>query len=582
MTTVLGNGHERVTGVDVPVGVLRQVEEAVLGAIQASSSCEGSVWIVERNVLRPVLAIGPDAAAYLELSLPLSPGSRTGVRKPRALHIRNAGSLKAVPRAFLDLARAFGVDVELALERVQFLASRGLRSLAVAPILSGRGVIGLIIVASEHADHYDKKALRYLRALSSQLGVALQSRALLQEETSRLELLEAYGTASALIAGTVRVDEALARIAESAPPVASCTDCAVYLWNDESERLVGVAASPAYRDAVTTTPIGLEEDSAVAEAFENQKAVVYEDVGAIPCTLPEGRCLACRLGMKAMVAMPLSAVGESVGVLVVSDARGPRPFSDEELDRLRVLADHAAVAIQQARLAQALEERELELRHLSDELIQAHEEERRGVAREIHDGVAQSMAALALEMALADTCMHEHKLTEVEQHCQNALRIRDETAESVRRISDELRPRILDEMGLVPALRWHCREVAERTGLDVVFDGTDRGDVDPAAALALYRVAQEALANAARHAGAQHVSVRLRRTSRRLELTVVDDGKGFDPNERRLHPRGIGLLGMRERVRQLQGDTTVMTEPGQGTTVTVALPANPEGREASA
>jgi signal transduction histidine kinase len=140
---------------------------------------------------------------------------------------------------------------------------------------------------------------------------------------------------------------------------------------------------------------------------------------------------------------------------------------------------------------------------------------------------------------------------------------------SIRDISLLLRPSMLDDLGLIPALEWQARETSRRTRIDVRVSAENVDDSLPdAIRTCVYRVAQEALQNVARHSGASHARIAVSQSDTMLSLTVEDNGSGFDPRR----TRGMGLLGIEERVRQLKGRLEVQSEPGKGTTVRVTLP----------
>jgi signal transduction histidine kinase len=195
---------------------------------------------------------------------------------------------------------------------------------------------------------------------------------------------------------------------------------------------------------------------------------------------------------------------------------------------------------------------EAQARALSAQLLDAQEEERRAIARELHDEVGQSLSGALLE------------------EVSPALRSRLEDAvDSVRRIALSLRPSMLDDLGLVAALEWQAREIGNRTGLDVEVRADDSaGELPDAHRTCIFRVAQEALRNSARHSGATHVKVALEKAVRGVTLGIEDNGKGF----RGGRTRGLGLLGMEERVAQLGGSFRLRSEPGRGTTVLAELP----------
>jgi signal transduction histidine kinase len=193
-----------------------------------------------------------------------------------------------------------------------------------------------------------------------------------------------------------------------------------------------------------------------------------------------------------------------------------------------------------------------ETHRLSAQLLAAQEEERRSIARELHDEVGQALSGLLLE---TDPARVRARL--------------EDAVDSVRRISLSLRPSMLDDLGLVAALEWQAREVANRSGMNVeVRAAEDAGELPEELRTCIFRVAQEALRNCARHAKATRVRVGLERAGRTIALSVVDDGKGFQP----ARTRGMGLLGMEERVAQLGGSLRVEAAPGIGTTLTVELP----------
>ncbi len=209
---------------------------------------------------------------------------------------------------------------------------------------------------------------------------------------------------------------------------------------------------------------------------------------------------------------------------------------------------------------------EAEARGLSTQVVQAQEQERRAIARELHDEIGQSLSGILLDVGKAARAGGSPEV-QVQLH---AIAERAErTVDSVRRLALSLRPSMLDDLGLVAALEWQAREVGQRSGLDVQVQAEDSaGDLPEAHRTCIYRVAQEALQNCARHASARHVRVGLERAVSVVILRVEDDGKGFAANR----TRGLGLLGMEERAAQLSGRVRVQSEPGHGTCVTAEIP----------
>ncbi len=209
-----------------------------------------------------------------------------------------------------------------------------------------------------------------------------------------------------------------------------------------------------------------------------------------------------------------------------------------------------------------------ELQDLSARLVAAQEEERRSISRELHDEVGQSLSALLVEAGNAAARVPLESI-EVRRHVESIKRLAEASVNVIRNMSLLLRPSMLDDLGLVPALEWQAREVSKRTGLRVeVTADENAGELPDAHKTCIYRVVQEALHNCARHAQARSVMVEVRQETSKILLSVEDDGHGFD--SRRI--RGLGLVGMEERVHHLGGALSVRSRPGKGTTVAVELP----------
>ena len=218
------------------------------------------------------------------------------------------------------------------------------------------------------------------------------------------------------------------------------------------------------------------------------------------------------------------------------------------------------------RLERELDLRRADLQELSTLLLRAQETERRALARELHDEIGQSLSAILMETEGAEC---DDLPAPARQHLDSIKGLAEKTVEQVRDLALLLRPSMLDDLGLTPALNWHARETSKRTGLDVVVSADEAIDSLPDEhRTCIYRLVQEAVNNAVRHANARTVEVEVRKEHQKVEVTVQDDGAGFDTR----FLRGLGLLGMEERVRRLGGRLTIASEPGRGTRVHAVLP----------
>jgi signal transduction histidine kinase len=218
------------------------------------------------------------------------------------------------------------------------------------------------------------------------------------------------------------------------------------------------------------------------------------------------------------------------------------------------------------RLERELDLRRADLQELSTLLLRAQEEERRSLARELHDEIGQSLSAILMETEGAEGA---GRPVGIREHLDSIKGLAERTVNQVRDLALLLRPSMLDDLGLTPALNWHARETSKRTGLNVAVSADEAIDSLPDEhQTCIYRLVQEAVNNAVRHAHARNVEVAVRRRREKVEVTVQDDGAGFDTR----FMRGLGLLGMEERIRRLGGGLKISSEPGRGTLVHAALP----------
>ncbi len=221
-------------------------------------------------------------------------------------------------------------------------------------------------------------------------------------------------------------------------------------------------------------------------------------------------------------------------------------------------------------LLDALTSDRARMRRLASLVITAQDEERSRIARELHDSTAQSLTAIVLQLSAA---ARDARAPEIAARLSDVKEMAGMALEEVRTLSHRVHPRVLDDLGLVPAVRWLARQARDSSEVDITVDAMGDTEHIPAqAASVLYRVAQEALTNAVRHAAPTTVAITVRADADTATLEVSDDGRGFDIAEAEARRPGMGLFSMRERVSLVDGELDLTSAPGSGTRVVASVP----------
>ncbi|HLA58534.1 MAG TPA: PAS domain S-box protein [Puia sp.] len=213
-----------------------------------------------------------------------------------------------------------------------------------------------------------------------------------------------------------------------------------------------------------------------------------------------------------------------------------------------------------------------EIRQLASHLQDIREEERAGIAREIHDELGQQLTGLKMDMSWVSKRLNAEANGEINQKINGTLELLDVTIKTVRRIATDLRPSMLDDLGLLATVEWQCDEFERRTGITTRFiEDMTEFEFPARMAIGLFRICQESLTNIARHSSAKNAIISIQQMSGELQLTISDDGKGFDAHKIG-HKKTLGLLGMRERTLMMGGKYQIVSEKGSGTTLSIRIP----------
>jgi len=230
---------------------------------------------------------------------------------------------------------------------------------------------------------------------------------------------------------------------------------------------------------------------------------------------------------------------------------------------------------ERVRAEQGMIQSHKELRELASHLQDIREEERAGIAREIHDELGQQLTGMKMDISWVTKKMNGDESHSLKEKLTGTLGLLDETIKTIRRIATELRPSILDDLGLMAAIEWQSQEFEKRTGIHTRFTSEiAEQSFTPAMSIALFRICQESLTNVARYAEATDVSISLNKNNSEFLLTISDNGKGFDVTKIG-YKKTLGLLGMKERTLMMGGKYEIVSHPGKGTTILVRIPDQP-------
>jgi signal transduction histidine kinase len=212
---------------------------------------------------------------------------------------------------------------------------------------------------------------------------------------------------------------------------------------------------------------------------------------------------------------------------------------------------------------------------MSRRLVDMQEFERRQLSRELHDRVGQNLTALSINLDILKTQLSGNGHEAFRSRLSDAATLLEATSGAIENVMSELRPPMLDDYGLLPALQWYANEFSSRTGIQVAVDGDEQMErLSQASEIALFRIAQEALNNVAKHAHASRVRITLVRSDARLVMSLTDDGAGLEaaPATGSKRRPGLGMVTMRERTQAVGGQFEIGAAPGRGTQVVVRVP----------
>ena len=491
---------------------------------------------------------------------PAAPGSLSVT----ALPPETAGHLAEIGREMAEKAIQSG-EMVLALRQGPTLkpvpaSAEGWSTMAL-PIRSRDRLLGAIYLADEASNRFRQGDLELLKAICNEVGVAIENAQLHQNLERQLQTEQYLNSVSEELTSELDLERILPTVLKIAQNLVRADGGAIALLDRESERMVF-----SYLENLPTelqgTTIRLDEGLTGA-VIAGGKPILVNKYPEFPQALEQF----VAAGIVSIVGVPLIRGGQSYGVLLLTSLKRVKSFSERDIAFLEAIGRQAAIAIENAYLY-------TNMRFYVQQVTRAQENERRRIARELHDDTIQNLIVLSRRTwELAQEEGFDEETSDQVLGVQEAL---DQMIVNCRNFSQDLRPSILDDLGLVPALRGLVTQLTKQSGITADFRVYgDLGRLPPEHELTLYRIGQEALSNVKRHSGATHVKVNIRFSEDETSLELSDNGAGFRvPNlTSNLAAAGkLGLIGMMERARLLGGDLRVQSEPGEGTCVMVSVP----------
>ena len=427
--------------------------------------------------------------------------------------------------------------------------------LGVPIMLRGKAFGNLYLTEKAGGADFTEEDVEVVTLLAAQAAVAIENARLYESATRWLRQLESLTEIGTALAGELDLPKLLALVAQRLRTLVDARYVLIALPEETGALTIAAADGEGAGDLLgARLPTAHSKSGRVLERRRGERVDDLESDEEV------AHEFAASFGVRTGLYVPLVAHGRAIGVIIAHDKTGGDPrFTEDDLRLTQAFADRASVAVDLSkRVAQDALRR----------VVAAQELERQRLARELHDETGQALTSMLLGLKAAEDAGGQ---AEMRAAISSLRELVVATLHDVRRLAVELRPRALDDFGLVPALERLTETFGEQTGIEVGFEhnlGEDRlpGEVETA----LYRIVQEALTNVLKHAGARHVSVVLTRRDGALTALVEDDGRGIDRSSP--HEGGLGLVGMGERLGLLDGTLSVESTEGRGTTIVAEVP----------
>ncbi|MGD1992039.1 MAG: GAF domain-containing protein [Anaerolineae bacterium] len=433
----------------------------------------------------------------------------------------------------------------------------------IVPLKSKDRVQGVLAVASRRPRRFPPQDLSLIQAIGNQIGVAIENAQLHRDVARQLSIQRQLNEVAQKITSELELDRVLPTVLQLAEELIRA-DAGVIGLHDRERHCIRYPYIHNLPVEITEVTVS-EENGLAGQVIATGLPAILEDYSVYPHAIPEfvGAKLA------SVVAVPIVSGNQRFGMLAVGSLEEPRRFRAADARILTVVGRQAGIAIENAQLYE-------NMRFYARQITRAQEAERKRIAREAHDETAQLLVALTRRLdALVGGDLPPESIKE---RVEELRRIATDTLRSVRRFTSDLRPPVLDDLGLLPAVKGLIADLKdEGIEIELRVNGEVRR-ISPDEELTLFRIVQEALNNVRRHAEATRGAVEISFQPRRVKVLVEDNGKGFVAPDQPVDLAAsgkLGLIGMHERARILGGTLSLQSRPGEGTRVVAEVPVQP-------
>ncbi len=423
--------------------------------------------------------------------------------------------------------------------------------------------------------------LKSLETIGQQIGFAVNQTRLYHCLHKQIDALKVLNEAGKSLSKSLNLEQALASTVNSLRKMIGVSNSYIFMTDDKRNYLTGVAASGQLGNAVRKMEFKSSENSLVPLTARERHPIIVENASREAII---GKKWMKTFKSRSLLSVPLINKERVLGVMILDECRFYRKFRDEEVEKIVGLAEQVTLSIENAKQYHAVSRHRERLQTLSSAIVNIQEEEHRRIAKKLRSEAGGALTTIQKDLAWINETLEGAREPNaasdpalIKKRLEKMKTQIGETAETLRALSHGLRPAILDDSGLISTLKWYIKEFESQNKTKVLLQTNGSTKRFPARIeILLFRIVQEAMANISDHSAADSAIVSLEKREPYAHLYITDDGKGFDVKKYFSSPqvirKGIGILGMKERIELAGGTFFIDSNPGNGTRISIRVP----------